>query len=80
MSFAPDFAQECRWFADLAILVAGFSCEIPDFRGSYVLPELSRSEPETHAVVWPGPGTTCKERSETQKPEPHQTAQRQRDT
>ena len=30
MSFAPDFAQECRWFPDLAILVAGFSCEIPD--------------------------------------------------
>ena len=41
----------------------------PGFLKSNALPEISRSDPEIRAVVWPGPETTCKERSETQEPD-----------
>ena len=52
MSFAPDFAQECRWFADLAILVAGFSCEIPDSRGR--ISSLEYADLNRKLALWYG--------------------------
>ena len=52
MSFAPDFAQECRWFADLAILVAGFSCEIPDSRGR--ISSLKYADLNRKLALWYG--------------------------